>query len=43
MLIVTFTVAGFHKLNYDFLNPDVSCIRKLPRSVQMDVDGAFVP
>ena len=27
MLIVTYTVAGFHKLNYDFLNPEVSCIR----------------
>jgi hypothetical protein len=26
MLIVTYTVAGFHKLNYDFLNPEVSCI-----------------
>lgn len=26
MLIVTFSVAGFHKFNYDFLNPDVSCI-----------------
>lgn len=27
MLIVTYTVAGFHKLNYDFVNPEVSCIR----------------
>ncbi|NJO34611.1 MAG: YfhO family protein [Rhodospirillales bacterium] len=26
MLIVTYTVAGFHKFNYDFLNPEVSCI-----------------
>ncbi|MGH8644946.1 MAG: hypothetical protein ACREX4_11005 [Gammaproteobacteria bacterium] len=27
LIIVTFSVAGFHKLNYDFLNPSVSCIR----------------
>lgn len=27
MLIVTYTVAGFHKFNHDFLNPEVSCIR----------------
>lgn len=26
MLIVTYSVAGFHKFNYDFLNPEVSCI-----------------
>ena len=26
MLIVTFSVAGFHKLNRDFFNPEVSCI-----------------
>ncbi len=28
MLIVTYTVAGFHKFNYDFLNSEVSCIRR---------------
>lgn len=26
IIIVTFTVAGFHKFNYDFINPEVSCI-----------------
>lgn len=26
MIVVTFAVAGFHKLNYDFLNPAVSCV-----------------
>lgn len=27
MIIVTFLAAGFHKLNYDFISPQVSCIR----------------
>ena len=26
MLIVTYFVAGFHKFNHDFVNPEVSCI-----------------
>jgi hypothetical protein len=26
MLITMYFVAGFHKFNYDFINPDVSCI-----------------
>lgn len=32
MLIVTYSVAGFHKLNHDFLNPEVSCIRSFLRT-----------
>ena len=27
MIIVTYSVAGFHKFNYDFINSEVSCIR----------------
>jgi hypothetical protein len=29
MIIMTFSVAGFHKLNYDFINPEVSCVYTL--------------
>ena len=32
MIIITFSVAGFHKLNYDFINPQVSCIADFSRT-----------
>lgn len=49
MIIVTFSVAGFHKLNYDFINPEISCVYSLVISkyslINMTFLGmpAFVP
>jgi hypothetical protein len=42
MIIVTFLVAGFHKLNYDFIDPEVSCIRMFARNMWRTMVGDFL-
>ncbi len=41
-IISTFLVAGFHKLNYDFVNPNVSCIRTLGRKIWQTMLSSFL-
>lgn len=42
MIIVTFSVAGFHKLNYDFLNPGVSCVDYFGREIYSMLKADFL-
>lgn len=41
-LILVYFLAGFHKLNADFVNPDVSCVRSTLQSLWTMVRGRVV-
>jgi hypothetical protein len=40
-IIAALAVAGFHKFNRDFINPDVSCVRRFARDIGDVVVGDF--
>lgn len=41
-IISTFLVSGFHKVNYDFVNPNVSCIRTVGRDIWQTMLSSFL-
>lgn len=41
-IIATFSIAGFHKLNADFLDPAVSCITGFSRTIWQTFRGEFL-
>jgi hypothetical protein len=42
MIICTFLVAGFHKFNYDFISPQVSCIRVFAGTIWQTLTSDFL-
>ena len=42
MIVCTFLVAGFHKFNYDFISPQVSCIRVFAGTIWQALTSDFL-